>query len=251
VRPVETTLPDSSTARLYLSHHVHCARVEGQLVFLDLRADRYSSLAPGESDAVMALAGADPGRAADRSDDAGAHRDDVAVDEVGRALTEAALLTPDPGRGRPIAPPSPLPLDADLMGYPLGRGPDIRAGHVARFAAAASTTAARLRWRSLVDIVDRVRARKRGRAERVDGDRLAELVEIYKRLRPLLFTTRGHCLHDSLVLVEFLAAHGVYPRWVIGVRMGPFAAHSWVQAGGVVLNDAVANAARYTPILAV
>jgi len=220
----------SLRGRLYLAHHVHCAQVEGQLVFLDLRADRYSCLAPDQS-----------------------------VDQIADALAAADMLTPDPSKGRPLSAPPPLALTGDLMGYPVGRAPRIRASHVARFAAAASTTAARLRWRSLVDVVARVRDRKRrrgGDGRPTDGPaerqaRLRELVEIYKRLRPLLFTSRDRCLHDSLVLVEFLAAHGLFPLWVIGVRMGPFSAHSWVQDESVVLNDVVANAARFTPIMTV
>ena len=215
--------------RLYLAHHVHCAQVEGQLVFLDLRADRYSCLAL-----------------------------DQGIGEIADSLAAADILTPDPGKGRPLAAPPPVALTGDLMGYPVGRAPRIRASHVARFAASASTTAARLRWRSLVDVVARVRDRKRrrggGRPTGGPADRearLGELVEIYKRLRPLLFTSRDHCLRDSLVLVEFLAAHGLFPLWVIGVRMGPFSAHSWVQDESVVLNDVVANAARFTPIMTV
>jgi hypothetical protein len=238
--------------RLYLAHHIHCAQVEGQLVFLDLRADRYSCLASDESEVVRSLAGPDGARP--DLDDPGC------VDEIVASLAASDILTPDPDKGRPLVAPPALALTADLMGYPVGRAPEIRASHVARFLAAASATAARLRWRSLVDVVARVRDRKRRRlddrrgAAGASGEgqaQLRELVEIHKRLRPLLFTSRDHCLHDSLVLVEFLAAHGLFPLWVIGVRMGPFSAHSWVQDESVVLNDVVANAARFTPIMTV
>jgi hypothetical protein len=236
--------------RLYLAHHIHCAQVEGQLVFLDLRADRYWSLAPDQSDVVRALAGPD-GRRPDLEGPTG-------VDEIVDALAAADILTPDPARGRPLTARPPVPLSTDLMGYPVGRAPEIRASHVARFLAAATATAARLRWRSLADVVARVGDRKRARRRDprpgpsgTGPGQLRELVEIYKRLRPLLFTSRDHCLRDSLVLVEFLAAHGMFPLWVIGVRMGPFSAHSWVQEDSVVLNDVVANAARFTPIMAV
>ncbi|HTE53830.1 MAG TPA: lasso peptide biosynthesis B2 protein [Kofleriaceae bacterium] len=224
-------------------------------MFLDLRADRYSCLAPGESEVVRRLAGSDRGRPG-RDETAGLDGSvgGVDVDQILESLAAADILTPDPRRGRPLAAPPPVALSSDMVGYPLGRAPEIRAGHVARFLAAASATAARLRWRSLVDVVARVRDRKRRRGDGAPGigpDQLRELVEVYKRLRPLMFTSRDHCLHDSLVLLDFLAAHGQFPLWVVGVRMGPFAAHSWVQHDGVVLNDAVANVARFTPILMV
>jgi hypothetical protein len=43
----------------------------------------------------------------------------------------------------------------------------------------------------------------------------------------------------------------VFPRWVFGVQSRPFAAHCWLQLGGVVLNDTVDHVKRYTPIMVV
>lgn len=211
---------------LHLVPHAHCALVEGQLVFLDLRADRYSCVSASMGDEAIG------------------------------ALTEAELLTRDPGRGRPFAPTPHLSPTTDLSGYPVGRAPEIGPGHVARFLAAAALTAARLRWSSLSRIVARLRDRKRRNPSHLGGSfsrsgRPRELVEIYKRLRPLVYTTRDQCLFDSLALVEFVAAHGLLPTLVMGVRMGPFAAHAWVQDDGVVLNDTVANVARFSTIMTV
>jgi hypothetical protein len=67
----------------------------------------------------------------------------------------------------------------------------------------------------------------------------------------LLFTAHDRCLHDSLTLVRFLATKRLFPRWVIGVRTRPFAAHSWVQSGPTVLNDVHEHARDYRPILVV
>jgi len=80
-------------------------------------------------------------------------------------------------------------------------------------------------------------------------DTMRAAVAAYEKLRPLVFTARDRCLHDSLALVGFLAAEGMFPRWVIGVQTQPFGAHSWVQCGGTVLNDHPDRVRRFRPIL--
>ena len=59
------------------------------------------------------------------------------------------------------------------------------------------------------------------------------------------------CLLDSLSLVRFLARRGLPASIVFGVTLVPFAAHCWVQAGEIVLNDTLSNANAHTPIRAV
>jgi len=67
----------------------------------------------------------------------------------------------------------------------------------------------------------------------------------------LLFTSRDHCLFDSLALLNFLALDGLSAHWVIGVKVQPFGAHSWLQQGSTVLNDQHDRVRRFTPILVV
>jgi len=38
---------------------------------------------------------------------------------------------------------------------------------------------------------------------------------------------------------------------VFGVKLNPFSAHCWVQAGDIVLNDAIDHVTIHTPILVV
>jgi hypothetical protein len=59
------------------------------------------------------------------------------------------------------------------------------------------------------------------------------------------------CLVRSFLLMRFLARSGYRGRWVLGVRTWPFAAHCWVAAGDVALDDSHERLARYTPILEV
>ena len=57
---------------------------------------------------------------------------------------------------------------------------------------------------------------------------------VSKALAPLPFDSR--CLVRSLVLTAMLARRGIDGRLVIGVDAGTeFAAHAWVEAGGLAL----------------
>src|SRR5262249_22414647 len=105
----------------------------------------------------------------------------------------------------------------------------------------------------LARIVARVARRKeaRFRGSPFDLSGARSLVHTFRALRPWVYTTLDRCLLDSLVLIEFLALHDQFPTWVIGVRTGPFAAHSWVQYDRYVLNGAPTFVRAFTPILAV
>jgi Transglutaminase-like superfamily len=67
----------------------------------------------------------------------------------------------------------------------------------------------------------------------------------------LIRTAADRCLPRSIALAMCLLANGVRSHVVIGVKLGPFAAHCWVQADGEALNESVAEVQRYQPILAI
>lgn len=56
------------------------------------------------------------------------------------------------------------------------------------------------------------------------------------------------CLLDSLSLLWFLSRRGLSANIVFGVTPEPFAAHCWVQAGDMVLNETLFDTYAYTPI---
>ncbi|KZC21244.1 MULTISPECIES: lasso peptide biosynthesis B2 protein [Rhodanobacter] len=56
------------------------------------------------------------------------------------------------------------------------------------------------------------------------------------------------CLLDSLSLLRFLSRRGLPANIVFGVAPEPFAAHCWVQAGDMVLNETLSDANAHTPI---
>ncbi len=78
-----------------------------------------------------------------------------------------------------------------------------------------------------------------------------DLIAAFRRLRPLAFTAKGRCLVHALTLVKFLSHYGVRPTWYIGVMLRPWAAHSWVQLDGLVLDSTPEKVCEFTPILAV
>lgn len=59
------------------------------------------------------------------------------------------------------------------------------------------------------------------------------------------------CLIRSFMLLRRLRRSGHDARWVFGVRTWPFEAHCWLQAGPVVLDDAIERLRGYQPILVV
>jgi hypothetical protein len=56
------------------------------------------------------------------------------------------------------------------------------------------------------------------------------------------------CLSRSTALSLRLSRLGLGADLVMGVRLIPFTAHSWVQIGDTVLNDSPEEVSRYTPI---
>lgn len=94
-------------------------------------------------------------------------------------------------------------------------------------------------WRTpLPETVSALRARRRerpgpvGRREQLIGIRLGWIVARTVGLLP----ADSRCLVRSLVLTSLLARRGIDSSLVIGVKPQPdFAAHAWVETGGVPL----------------
>jgi hypothetical protein len=93
--------------------------------------------------------------------------------------------------------------------------------------------------------------RRRASSAAFNVDSARELLSVYTYIRMFVFARRGRCLLDSVVLLEFMASYNVFPRWVIGVQVRPFAAHSWVQNEHRVLNGTTSFVRTYRPILTV
>lgn len=66
-----------------------------------------------------------------------------------------------------------------------------------------------------------------------------------------LLSRQDMCLRNALSLAESLVRRGVSATLVIGVRTGPFQAHSWVQVGPTIVNDRLDRIHTFKPIAAV
>jgi hypothetical protein len=67
----------------------------------------------------------------------------------------------------------------------------------------------------------------------------------------LVLSPLDQCLPRSIALASTLARRGISASLVIGVRLRPFLAHSWVQSGTLLLNDRPDVVCTFVPILVV
>ncbi|MBX3621267.1 MAG: lasso peptide biosynthesis B2 protein [Rhizobacter sp.] len=233
--------------QLHLAPHVRACRVEGQIILLDLLRSRYLALS-GEAlnlvDGTATLALKRP----ILGDSAGPQ-----LEALVQRLGAQGLLIDHPAahrRGPDLEEPR-RSFDVEDAGL----RPALSIACVGRLVRCAALAALSIRMRSLYAITTSAERRrdKDNALQRTtsDPDAIARVAAAYDRLRPLVLTARDKCLQDSLALVHFMAAEGLHPRWVIGVKTRPFGAHAWVQHGDLVLNDQHEHVRRFTPILVV
>jgi hypothetical protein len=248
-----------------LACHVFVCVQGEHVVFLDVRKDRYFAL---ESAMTAGLGRLVPGwpvpapRAADFvRQDAGSAAPALA-EEPNRApftavialLLEKGILIADPAEGKSAEATVAEPLRAELTAEDLDERARIGPLLFARFVSAAIRARLHLKHRTFESVLERVRSRgERGRVKAcaVPAPELHRLIGAFATLRPFFFAAKDACLFDALSLSEFLAGYGVFPNWVFGVQSRPFAAHCWLQLGGVLLNDTIDHVKRYTPIMVV
>lgn len=231
--------------RYRLAPHVRACRIDEQVVLLDLRRNKYIGVG-GPQLALLSR------EVADWPASASSQKAAEPVQELGLAtLVEQCLLVPASQPGpTPIAierPSTSLTLEAEAPASTTA------ARRLARLCWSAVVASHWLQRHRLADIATRV-ARLRRPQQHEESARNADLGKAsaaYLRLRPFVLTAHDRCLHDSLTLIRYLAGEGLFPSWVIGVRTRPFGAHSWVQSGGLVLNDLHENVRAFTPILVV
>jgi hypothetical protein len=236
-----------------LAPHVHACRSEDQVVLLDLLQDKYLAVGGAQSSALTRVVEGWPaGHGADGSSIQGTSLADPGA--IARRLMQRGLLT------KQARPHERLPVvtlqEATATLGEVEAAEAVRVGPrcLFQFLQSASAAALALRGRSLLAVARAVAARRAAfdlHPQPFPIEQARRAVAAYERLRPLLFTSRDKCLFDSLALANFLACQGLFPRWVIGVKTGPFGAHAWVQSEHMVLNDLHERVRRYTPILVV
>lgn len=205
-------------------------RIDGRLIFLDIRNDRYFRLSTDLERIFVAHVEGTDGMA------------DVAP------LVERNILTaapPSPSAARhPIENASLSALELPSPLTPNGRGAVVEA------LAIVCWTQIQLKTRSLKATLNSTVAcrRRTGALDRCDIEpRLLKETLTFLKARKLV-PVENRCLLDSLSLTAFLARRDLYASIVFGVTSDPFSAHCWVQSGKIVLNDTLGHTRAYTVV---
>lgn len=238
----------------WLPSHVRACSTATGTVLLDLRRNRYFGVGRNETIALRSLAGNWQNLAAAPVSFA-CDAEPLPMQEavsIAEKLVQAGLLStsaPEPAAFTTTQ----VDLQSLLtsVGHELDRKSAIRWRHIISFLRACTWARRSLRSRTLFLVAEEIGKQKNDAGAAFDSERAIELVGIFRRLRPHTFAARDQCLFHALALVRFLACYDVYPTWVIGVRTKPWAAHSWVQQGTLLLDANPEQVCEYTPILAV
>ncbi len=215
-------------ARMFrLAPSVHACVDQGAIVFLDLKLDRYSSIDKSTAPAIVGVVEAGAGRA------------------TSSLLKRGLIIPADSQAGPSIAPVSALAgqLTPEAFRTARASGRDWSAFIYSCIAASLVVRARRLD-RAFVNF-----ARRKSALGSAPGS-LDDAVARFELMRPW-YPRRRVCLFDSLALMNYLLLCGHAPVLVMGVRANPFAAHCWLQADGVCLNDTAENCRSYTAITSV
>lgn len=207
---------------LWCAPHIHLAKVDDDIVVLDVTADRYSCL-PDAASVIHLMAG-------------GAM---VTHESIADDLVRAGLAAP-----RPPQTPRPLPVSPHKE---ASTSPRPRRSDIMRASLCLITATLAFRGRAFASLVDPGR-RPSILTARPSDVRLADLIGAARKARPWI-PFEGECLQRAFLLRAFLANRGIAANWVFGVRTKPFAAHCWLQIGDTVVGDRLERVNLYTPIM--
>jgi len=251
---------DGGQFPLTIASHVYvCATGDGSVI-LDLKRDRYLGLGREETELVSKMLDAWPKPKWSAGKAPGCDEDAVAVrartETLCQSLIEYGLLTSAGGvfAGDARAPLPDMRREWISVGDELEAEGRVTGQHVTNFVLAfiwvrLSLTFLPLQW--TVRAIQARKARHRRSGELISELEVAALVSAFRVMRPFVFAAEGRCLLHALVLTKYLSRYDFYPDWVIGVATQPWAAHSWVQWGNLLLDCNPEKVCRYTPILMV
>ncbi|WP_454828390.1 lasso peptide biosynthesis B2 protein [Pseudoxanthomonas wuyuanensis] len=222
----------------HLKEDLSCCEVDGHVVFLDLEKDRYFRLS-SDNEAVF------QGFLANRD----------LPDEQSRKLVEIGILVEAASRRHDADIPIIQRPSRSAVEQPI-----VTTGHhlgitvILEVLALIWSTQRQLSSRTLSTVIDDTTSRRRIRTDlqsvaeaTPSEDSLVGAATEFSRARSYV-PIEPSCLLDSLSLVRFLSRRRLQASIVFGVTLVPFAAHCWVQAGEIVLNETLSNANAHTPI---
>lgn len=209
-------------------------RIDGRLIFLDIRHDRYFRLADClESALETFLAGG------------------VAPEGQVRKLLDQGILVERQGASSNASPPCASTPTRSATEEDSGIR---RSSFIAMLdtLAIVCSTQLQLKVRGLKNVLVGLEPLRSARASRSSTScnseaRVLNLAAAFRHAR-MYVPVDTCCLLDSIAMARFLAKRGVRTDLVFGVTADPFSAHCWVQYGTIVLNDALGHALAHTPI---
>jgi hypothetical protein len=235
---------------LWISRHTYWCRLRSTVIYLNLARDEYGTLTEPAQGLMSAIVPGWPLSAEGEAPSLILSNDQIS--KLRSELITAGVLTSDAAEGKRATPTRHTVANVALEpNCPQRR--TMNGGDFLKFLAACTITAWSLRFRSLQDSV-RALARNRHEqetSELADPDQIADLVAIFRRLRSFTFSGHRNCLFHAIALVRFLAGYGVHADFIMGVKVDPWAAHSWVQHGDYVVDGTPEQVRFYTPLLVV
>lgn len=228
-----------ASAPFALAQHAFVCRCDRQVVILDLRRDRYLAVDAYKHAALAALVQDWPA-----CNDETVDADATPALALAHSLMSLGVLTQPPQTGKSAA-----PLPAVVARSEWNQSSQASTGTMFAVVLATIGASLLLRWLPFERVVERVRRRQLQQRATSDIYQLRQLVGQFRCARAWLFSSDNRCLHETLALLEFLALHHHYPRWIFGVHTTPFAAHCWLQHDDIVVNDSLDKVAQFTPIM--
>ncbi|MEN3746084.1 lasso peptide biosynthesis B2 protein [Sphingomonas sp. HF-S3] len=201
-----------------------CAR---QAVFLDLKGDRYFRL-PETLDGLFQRWAAG---------------EEVVTGDLAPLVARGIL---EPGDRGPVPPARHVPAIRD---FALGNKRRAPLRHV--IAAIGSQLCARraLKRHSIASVVARLVAESLTATDLVLDETRHRSVASAFAASGMVLRAADECLPRAIAARRMCQRQGLDTALIFGVRLSPFAAHSWVQAGDAVIVGDLENVRLYTPIL--
>lgn len=230
--------------RLKLSDDVFFCTSGGTYVLLNVASDGYFRLTKDQSlwfDAIMENSNC---------------RQNLSRKEAlfAERLLNKGILTSGAQQGRAIVPAKHSPATSSAYGSMYENAAAVPVSHFARFVFALIDVWILEKRKSFLGCISNARlwkARTNARSERPHSAEVRELAKEFHAIAPIFITEHDACRFSSVLLLRYLSLFSISADWIFGVRMGPFAAHCWIEHDGVVLNDYLESTRGYSPIMVV
>ncbi len=211
-----------------LASGVGFCQLDGELVFLDLRRDKYIALRGDDRSTFERLQEGAPNGSDDMT-----------------RLASTGLIAPREGATVLLPSVTRVPA-ADLTATRAGFSPVMACA-----AAAALFRAGRaIRPEKIAGAIETSYRAKRCADMSSSEAALASVATLYAACRWAI-PVEPRCLIDALALDDILTRRGLAATLVFGVRLRPFAAHCWLQTPSAILTGTAAEAGNFTPIMVV